>query len=282
MISDIRRSLPRAAWWTLNVALTVLFLSPLVVMLSMAFKSSGDQGHIPPTLLPQHPTWDNFVKLTSVQGLNIFHNLLNSVMVSVSATLLVVLFASMAGYGIARTKFPGAGIVFFVALASFMIPFQAILTPLYMLLKNMGLNDSLVGLTLVYVTFNLPFALFIMRNAFASVPQALEEAARIDGCGTIRAIVQIMLPIVKPGLITASLMTFFNTWNEFFAALIFLSNQGKYTLPIMLTLIQGQQYGQVDWGLLQAGVMVTMLPCIIIFITLQRYYVQGMLSGSVK
>jgi multiple sugar transport system permease protein len=282
MISDIRRSLPRAAWWTLNVALTVLFLSPLVVMLSMAFKSSGDQGHIPPTLLPQHPTWHNFVKLTSVQGLNIFHNLLNSVMVSVSATLLVVLFASMAGYGIARTKFPGAGIVFFVALASFMIPFQAILTPLYMLLKNMGLNDSLVGLTLVYVTFNLPFALFIMRNAFASVPQALEEAARIDGCGTIRAIVQIMLPIVKPGLITASLMAFFNTWNEFFAALILVTSQEKFTLPVTLTMVASGSFGQIDWGSLQAGVALTIIPCIVVYLLLQRYYVSGMLSGALK
>jgi multiple sugar transport system permease protein len=282
MISDIRRSLPRAAWWTLNVALTVLFLSPLVVMLSMAFKSSGDQGHIPPTLLPQHPTWHNFVKLTSVQGLNIFHNLLNSVMVSVSATLLVVLFASMAGYGIARTKFPGAAIVFFVALASFMIPFQAILTPLYMLLKNMGLNDSLVGLTLVYVTFNLPFALFIMRNAFASVPQALEEAARIDGCGTIRAIVQIMLPIVKPGLITASLMAFFNTWNEFFAALILVTSQEKFTLPVTLTMVASGSFGQIDWGSLQAGVALTIIPCIVVYLLLQRYYVSGMLSGALK
>lgn len=282
MISDIRRSLPRGAWWTLNVALTVLFLSPLLVMLSMALKSSGDQGHIPPTLFPSHPTWANFRRLTSVQGLNIFHNLLNSIMVSVSATLLVVLLASMAGYGIARTKFPGAGIVFFLALASFMIPFQAILTPLYMLLKNMGLNDSLVGLTLVYVTFNLPFALFIMRNAFASVPQTLEEAARVDGCGTVRAIVQIMVPIVKPGLITAGLMAFFNTWNEFFAALILITSQEKFTLPVTLTMVASGSFGQIDWGSLQAGVALTIIPCIVIYLLLQRYYVSGMLSGALK
>ncbi|HEX2857180.1 MAG TPA: carbohydrate ABC transporter permease [Propionibacteriaceae bacterium] len=282
MISDIRRSLPRGAWWVLNLALAVLFLSPLVVMLSMALKSSGDQGHIPPTLLPQHPTLANFRKLTSVQGLNIFHNLLNSVMVSLSATLLVVLFASMAGYGIARTKFPGASAVFFIALASFMIPFQAILTPLYMLLKTMGLNNSLVGLTLVYITFNLPFALFIMRNAFASVPTTLEEAARVDGCGTIRAIVQIMLPIVKPGLITAGLMAFFSTWNEFFAALILVTSQEKFTLPVTLTMVASGSFGQIDWGSLQAGVALTIIPCIVVYLLLQRYYVSGMLSGALK
>lgn len=282
MISDIRRSLPRGAWWVLNVALAVLFLSPLVVMLSMALKSTGDQGHIPPTLLPQHPSLINFRHLTSVQGLNIFHNLLNSVMVSLAATLLVVLFASMAGYGIARTKFPGSGAVFFVALASFMIPFQAILTPLYMLLKNMGLNNSLVGLTLVYITFNLPFALFIMRNAFASVPATLEEAARVDGCGTIRAIVQIMLPIVKPGLITAGLMAFFNTWNEFFAALILVTSQEKFTLPVTLTMVASGSFGRIDWGSLQAGVALTIVPCIVVYLLLQRYYVSGMLSGALK
>ena len=121
-----------------------------------------------------------------------------------------------------------------------------------------------------------------MRNAFAAVPDALVESARIDGCGTWRVFTKVMLPLALPGTVTVALFAFFTAWNEFFAALIFLSDQGKYTLPLMLTLIQGQQYGQVDWGLLQAGVMVTMIPCLVIYATLQRYYVQGMLTGSVK
>ena len=173
-------------------------------------------------------------------------------------------------------------LVFFATLATFMIPFQAIITPLYIVLKDLGLQNSLLGLALVYTTFNLPFGLFLMRNSFASVPSTLEDAALIDGCGPVGAMWRVMLPVAIPGLITTALFTFFASWNEFFAALILISDQAKFTLPVTLTLISSGTFGSINWGLLQAGVALTIVPCIVIYLLLQRYYVGGLLSGALK
>lgn len=281
-LGEVRHSMPAAAWWVVCLSLAVLFLYPLYVMLSMALKGAQEQGRIPPTAFPHAPTLENFTHLASVQGLNVFGNLLNSVMVTLAATVLTVVVATFAGYALARARFPGSNVVFFVALATFMIPFQAIITPLFMVLKTLGLNNSLVGLTIVYVTFNLPFGLFIMRNAFAAVPGTLEEAALVDGCGILEALRHIMLPIVMPGVITTALLTFFASWNEFFAALILLTDQDKFTLPVTLTLVTSGTFGSVNWGALEAGVALTIIPCIVIYVLLQRYYVSGMLNGALK
>jgi multiple sugar transport system permease protein len=281
-LREVRSSMPALAWWVVCLCLAVAFLYPLWVMLSMALKGPVEQSQVPPTLFPHAPTLDNFTRLSSVQGLNVFGNLLNSVIVTLAATVLTVVVATLAGYALARARFPGSDVVFFVALATFMIPFQAIITPLFMVLKTLGLNNSLVGLTIVYVTFNLPFGLFIMRNSFAAVPGTLEEAALVDGCGILTALRHIMLPIVMPGVITTALLTFFASWNEFFAALILLTDQDKFTLPVTLTLVTSGQFGTVNWGALEAGVALTVVPCIVIYVLLQRYYVSGMLNGALK
>ncbi|MGI3786769.1 MAG: carbohydrate ABC transporter permease, partial [Janthinobacterium lividum] len=205
-LAEVRSSMPAVAWWTVCLCLAVVFLYPLYVMLSMALKGPNEQAQIPPTGFPHAPTLGNFTHLASVQGLNVFGNLLNSVLVTLAATVLTVIIATLAGYALARARFPGSTIVFFAILATFMIPFQAIITPLFMVLKTVHLDNSLVGLTIVHVTFNLPFGLFIMRNSFASVPGTLEEAALVDGCGILSALRHIMLPIVAPGVITTALL----------------------------------------------------------------------------
>lgn len=282
MITDIRHSMPRLAWWVVCLCLTVLFLYPIWVMLTMSLKGPAEQGMIPPTFYPHDPSGVNYGRLNSIQGLNVFDNVWNSVKVTLGATAGTVVLSAMAGYAFARARFPGSNIVFFLTLATFMIPFQAIITPLFMVLKNLGLNNSLLGLAIVYVTFNLPFGIFIMRNAFATVPSTLEEAALVDGCGILSAIRHIMLPIVMPGIITTALLTFFACWNEFFAALILITAQEKFTLPVTLTLVSSGDFGTIDWGSLQAGVALTIVPCIVIYALLQRYYVSGMLSGALK
>ena len=281
-VRSIRTSMPALAWWVVCICLAIAFLYPLYVMLTMALKTPAEQGLIPPTFVPHAPTLGNFSRLASVQGLNVFGNLGNSVIVTLAATVGTVLVATFAGYALARARFPGSNIVFFLILATFMIPFQAIITPLFMVLKTLQLNNSLIGLTIVYITFNLPFGLFIMRNSFAAVPGTLEEAALVDGCGIFSALRHIMLPIVLPGIITTALLTFFASWNEFFAALILITDQKKFTLPVTLTLVSSGQFGTVDWGSLQAGVALTIIPCIIIYVLLQRYYVSGMLNGALK
>jgi multiple sugar transport system permease protein len=282
-VKDVRSSMPGIAWWTICVCLALAFLYPLYVMVSMALKGPAEQGRIPPTLVPNDPTLDNFSRLAEVQaGLNVFGNLGNSILVTLAATVGTVAVATLAGYALARAKFPGSGILFFLILATFMIPFQAIITPLFMVLQTLQLNNSLLGLVIVYITFNLPFGLFIMRNSFAAVPLTLEEAAQVDGCGILNALRHIMLPIVLPGVITTALLTFFASWNEFFAALILITDQEKFTLPVTLTLVSSGQFGTINWGSLQAGVALTIIPCIVIYVLLQRYYVSGMLSGALK
>jgi multiple sugar transport system permease protein len=281
-VHNVRKSMPAVAWWVVCVCLALAFLYPLYVMVTMALKQPAEQGLIPPSLYAHHPSLANFKHLASVQGLNVFGNLWNSVLVTLAATIGTIIVATFAGYSLARAKFPGSNVVFFLILATFMIPFQAIITPLFMVLKTLHLNNSLIGLTIVYITFNLPFGLFIMRNSFAAVPSTLEEAALVDGCGILSALRHIMLPIVMPGVITTALLTFFASWNEFFAALIFITDQAKFTLPVTLTLVSSGQFGTVNWGSLQAGVALTIIPCIIIYVLLQRYYVSGMLSGALK
>jgi multiple sugar transport system permease protein len=277
---NTRVAMPAIAWWIICSCIAVLFALPLFVSLVSSLRPPAvSQGS--PQLIPTHVSFGNFHALNKL-GSGIRDYLRNSVLVAAGTVLGTVVLSTLAGFGFAKFRFPGRRLAFLAVILMLMIPFQAIVTPLYVLLVKVKLSNSLIGLAAVYITYQLPFSIFVMRNSFAAIPDALQESAHMDGCSTWRAFTRVMLPLAVPGTITVALFAFFTAWNEFFAALIFLSSQGKYTLPVMLTLIQGQQYGQVDWGLLQAGVMVTMLPCIVIFVTLQRYYVQGMLSGSVK
>ena len=144
------------------------------------------------------------------------------------------------------------------------------------------MQNTLFGLALVYITFQLPFGVFMMRNMFDTVPREIEEAALLDGCKTFTLLTRVMLVLVRPGIITVAIYAFLNSWNEFLAALIIMTQETKFTLPIMLTSVRSGYYGAIDWGALQAGITVTILPCIIIFLLLQRYYLQGLMGGAVK
>jgi multiple sugar transport system permease protein len=190
--------------------------------------------------------------------------------------------ATLGGYGFARYRFRGSGVLFLVVLGTLMVPFQALLTPLYSVLHTLHLQNSLLGLTLVYITFQLPFALFVMRNAFAGLPRELEDAAALDGAGPLVTLARVLVPVARPAVVTVALFAFFSAWNEFLAALIFLSDQARYTLPVFLTTLVSGRLGAIDWGVLEAGVVITMLPCIVIFLVLQRYYVRGLAAGAVK
>ncbi|MGI8879579.1 MAG: carbohydrate ABC transporter permease [Jatrophihabitans sp.] len=266
-------------WWPVCIVIAVLMIFPLVMLLVVSLKSAGEFAKNPPTYFPTAPTLDNYQRLDAA---GIWHYVANSVGVALVTVVGTVALSTLAGYGFARFRFPFAGGLFMVILLTFMIPFQAILTPLFYILRQLHLQNSLTGLTLVYVTFQLPLSVFLMRNAFAQVPIALEEAAMIDGCGPVRSLTRIMFPIVRPAMITVALFAFFASWNEFLAALVLLSDQSKFTLPVLLTTLQSGRLGTVDWGLLEAGVVVTMLPCVLLFLALQRYYVRGLVAGAVK
>ena len=225
-------------------------------------------------------TLDNFRNLSSIA--TIPQAILNSILVSVGTAVLTMLLATAAGYGFGRFTFRGSGVAFGLILVTLMIPFQAILTPLFLEMNAMHLTDSRLGLVLFYSTVNLPFGVFVMRTAFASVPNELEDAANVDGAGTIRTLVSVLRPLVVPGMATTALYAFLASWTEFLGALTFLTRQELYTLPVALLNLQQGAYGSIDYGLLAAGSIIAMIPCVVLFVTLQRYYVAGLSAGAVK
>jgi multiple sugar transport system permease protein len=162
------------------------------------------------------------------------------------------------------------------------VPFQAVITPIYLTLKDVGLQNNLFGLALVLTTFNLPFGIFLMRNSFAAIPPSIEEAALIDGASTFGAMRRVMLPNAIPGIVSTALLTFFAAWNDFFATLILISDQSQYTLPVSLNILAAGQNNSINWGLLEAGVTITVIPCVVIYLVLQKHYTAGLLSGAIK
>ncbi len=272
---------PQVLYYLVCGVLAVIFLFPPAWTLLNSIKPSAEASASPPTFLPTHLAWDNYIKLNSV-GAGIGQYIFNSTAAAVGTVVGTVVLSTLAGYGFSRFSFPAKNAIFVTILITLMIPFQSILTPLFLLLHYIHLQNTLTGLALVYITFQLPFSIFMMRNAFDTVPRELEEAALLDGCSSVSLLYRVMLAIVRPGIITVALFAFFSSWNEFIAALIFMTDGSKFTLPVMLTTVQSGQYGTIDWGVLQAGVAITMVPCVVLFILLQRYYVSGLTAGAVK
>lgn len=264
-----------------SVLLAIFFLMPIVWSVANSFKPAAAALADPVSLFSKAFSLENYRRLEEV-GAGWYVYAGNSVLIAAGTIALTVLVAVPAGYGFSKFRFPGQSLIFVIVMATMMIPFQSILTPLFLILKFFGLQNSLLGLVLVYTTFQLPFSIFMMRNAFDAIPGALVEAARIDGASQWTLLRRIMMPLTLPGVATVAMFAFLNSWNEFLAALIFLSDQNKFTLPIMLVNVSSGIYGIIDWGALQAGITVTMVPCILLFLALQRYYVRGFTAGAVK
>lgn len=273
----------RGLWYFVCVALTVWFLFPIGWSIITSLKPAAEINAVPLTFLPKNLTLENYTNLNNI-GSGILRYTSNSVLVSFYTIVGTILLSTLAGYGFARFDFRGKAALFILVLAPLMIPFQAIMIPLFLVLRALSLNNTLLGLAMVYITAQLPFGIFIMRNVFASVPRDIEEAALIDGCSPLRMLYRVMLPLVMPGIITIGLFAFFNAWNELFAALIYLTDSDKYTLPLLLATARTNPglFGGTNWGGLQASVTITMVPCLLLFIFLQRYYVSGLTGGAVK
>jgi len=258
-----------------------MFLFPLLTMLASSFKSTPEIGHTPPTLLPK--TWtDVHWRALFSRSSGVLPGITNSILVGLATAVLAMAVSVLAGLGLGRFRFRGAGLVFGVILMGMMIPFTVLLTPLVVVMRKAGLDNSLVGLVLVYAVYQLPFCVFVMRNAFAAIPRELEEAAYIDGCSRRSVVIRIFLPLVTPGIVTCMIFAFLNAWNEFLVALVLLSEQAKFTLPVLLLNIEMGRFGNIDWGILDAGIVASMVPCLLIFFLLQRYYVSGIFSGVSK
>lgn len=264
-----------------GLALAIVFLSPMLWAAIVSFMPAAQAAKGPPPFLPETIDTGNYAALASY-GEGIGNYVWNSVVVSAITIVGSLVVGTLGGYGFSRFSFPLKGPLFLVILMTLMIPFQSILIPLFMVLKALGLLNTLLGLGLVYVTFQMPFSVFVMRNSFDRVPRELEEAAVVDGASQVRMLGSVMLPLVMPGVVTIGLFGFLTAWNEFFAAIIFLTKESSFTLPVLLNATRQGLWGTIEWGALQAGVVITMVPCLVFYVLLQRYYVSGLQSGAVK
>jgi multiple sugar transport system permease protein len=265
----------RMPYWVFTGALMVVFLFPLVwTAVSSVSPNPGTS---------QVDGWGlgNYASLTHYQA-GIWRYLANSAFVSLLTVALTLGISVLGGYGFARFRFPGKDALFLLTLAILMVPYATLLIPLYVLLNEVGLANSLVGVALVMTMFQLPFATFMMRISFESIPRELDEAALVDGCNSWSALRRVLLPSVKPGLITVGLFAFLAAWNDFMAPLILISDSDNATLPLAVANLRGQVQGVVDYGATEAGVVVLALPCVFLFLLLQRHYVRGFMSGALK
>jgi multiple sugar transport system permease protein len=265
----------RTPYYVFTGALVILFLFPLVWAIVSSFSAQAGSAQA------LGYGFGNYERLFNFQeGLPRYF--MNSVVIALLTVLITITVSTLGGYAFARFDFPGKNILFLLTLAILMVPYATLLIPLYVLLRQIGLANSLVGLSLVLAVYQLPFATFMMRISFETVPKELEESALVDGANSFDVLRRIMLPAVVPGLITVVLFAFLAAWNDFFAPLILISDPSQSPLPLAIAVLRQQTMGVIDYGATEAGVVVMAVPCILIFVLLQRYYMRGFMSGAVK
>jgi multiple sugar transport system permease protein len=263
------------------VAVAAIMLAPILLSFLASIKSPEEASAVPPTYIPQTFSLQSYFKIFEFQA-GLLTYVGNSLLVAVLTIVLCLVLAVPAGYGLARFRMPFKELWFLILLAPLMIPYQALLTPLYLTFSKIGLANSHLGLAMVHTILQLPFSIYLMRNSFESIPRELEEAAKVDGSNSWQTLRSIFFPLAVPGIVTVGLFAFIASWNEFLSALIFMSKETSFTVPIMLVSVRAGKYGAVDWGALQAGVILSILPCVLIYVLLQKYYVAGFLNGAVK
>jgi multiple sugar transport system permease protein len=266
----------------LCLTICVFMLTPIVLGVLASVKTTAEAAAIPPTYVPHELSLDSYQRLWSYQaGLPTYlGNSFATAFMTIAFTLALTI---PAGYALARFPVPGKELIFIFLLLALIIPYQALLTPTFLMFAQVKLTNTLIGLAIVHTAIQLPFSLYIMRNSFESVPRELEEAALTDGANSWQVLTSIFIPAVVPAIVTVALFAFVTSWNEFLAALVLLSRASTLTLPLILASARAEtSLGGTDWGMLQAGITIAMIPCIGIYLLLQKYYVSGFTSGALK
>lgn len=271
----VRRVALAVLAYAVMAALAVAFAAPLAWMIGTSLKQEAEVLTIPPTFWPAEAQWANYA--TTFETIRPF--LWNSAYLAVLNVAGLLLVASMAAYGFARLSFPGRDVAFALLLATAMIPGIIYLIPQYILYREFGWIDTHYPLWVPRV-FTPVIGTFLLRQFFKTIPQDLEDAARIDGASTVRIWWSIMLPQVKPGLAAVGVFTFLESWNDLFGPLIFINSVDKQTLPVALALYRGEYFTQTT--LLMAGATITVLPVILLFIASQKYFIRGITMSGLK
>jgi multiple sugar transport system permease protein len=256
----------------------VLVVAPLYWLLITSFKPKLEIIAREISYWPQNFTLEHYTSLFT--RTNFRQYLANSLTVTLITSVFVLFMALFGGYAMARFRFAGKGKFVVALLMSQMIPGTLLMIPTYLLFLNLKLNNNLIGLTLFYIATNVPFCLITMRAFFERIPASLEEAAKVDGCTQLGALFRIIVPIMFPGIVATFVFAFTGAWNEFLAALLFISKDGLRTIPVGLSMYVGKL--DVNWGEMAAGGMIALLPTMLMFAFVQRYVVAGLTAGSVK
>jgi multiple sugar transport system permease protein len=272
----MRKILLKSALYAILVVGAGITLTPILWMLSASFMKTGEANTFPPHFLPHHLTMEHYIALFT--RLSLARYVFNSLLLAAIVTLVSLLLNSMAGYAFAKLRFPGRNRIFKTLLAAMVIPAQVTMLPLFLMLNKMGLINTYMGVIIPGMASI--FGIFLIRQYALSIPDSLLDAARIDGASDLRVYVSVILPLCKPILITLAIFTFMGTWNDFLWPLIVMTDDSMYTLPVALANLSGEHVQ--DTELMMAGSVVTILPVMLLFLSLQKYYISGIMAGGVK
>jgi len=273
-----KKILEKAVVYMILILGSVIMIFPFIWTVSTSFKNQYEVFDFPPKLIPEHPTIENYVQALTIVPIGRWF--INSFIVASATTIFVIVVASLAGYVFGRKNFRGKDILLYMFLMTLMIPSMVTIIPNFLLIKNIGLMDTYLGLILPYTSWNLALSIYILKDFFSAIPQALEDAARIDGCSELQIFLKIMLPLAKPGIATIGIFTFLYGWDEFTWALTVTSSASMRTLPIGLALFHGEYLTM--WTLLTAGLVIATIPPIVVFLLFQKYFIPNLMAGSVK
>lgn len=258
-------------------AIAIIMLFPLFWLISTSLKSPTENiFQFPPQFFPNQPTFNNFIQVWQTNPFAQY--LFNSTLVAGLTVILNVLFCALAAYPLARLEFKGRNIIFAIIVSTIMIPFQIVMIPLYILTVQLGLKNSYLGI--IFPSLASAFGIFLLRQAFQGVPKELEEAARMDGCSELGIWWFVMLPAIRPALVTLAIFVFIGSWSDFLWPLIVIDQPEYYTLPLGVARLAGTF--SLDWRLIAAGSVISILPILLLFIILQRYIVPSDLGSGVK
>jgi multiple sugar transport system permease protein len=263
-----------------SVIAVYLFITvaPLVWVLSTSFKPNQEAISFPPKFLPDHPTLENYFFVLTDSKLVL--SLINSLIVSVGSTALSVTVSALGGYAFARYDFKGKNLLMSTILALFMIPVVINIIPLYIMLANVGLLNSLVALVLTFQILIIPLNIFLLKNYFESLPKELEEAALIDGCSKLGALIRITIPMSLPGFLIAAILSFRFSWNEFVLPVVIANKPDSMIFQVAL--YQFISLYRIDWGYLTAGINIAIIPVVVLMLIFQKKMIRGLTLGAVR
>lgn len=274
-------SLPKMIWrMAAGLVIFLIFVLPYSIMFFASVKTKPEILSVDPTYFPTEWRWDNYITMWSTPETPLVQNLISTIIISVFATLLVLLVALPAAYYTARFKFPGRMVFLFLVIVTQMLQPAVLTSGLFRQFITLGISDTWLAMILVNAAFNLSFAVWIMHSFFAGIPKEVDEAAQIDGASRLTVLFKINLPLVWPGIVTAIVFTFVACWNEFAASLVILSTAGNQPLSVALTKFVGQY--ETSWQYVFGVSVVAIIPVVVLFMLIEKRLVGGLTAGSVK